>query len=337
MLPVGYLPCTQDPPAGKNMARVIEEMIAEAQAAEAHGWDGCFITEHHQQEDGYLPNPLLMAGLIGMKTTRIKVGTCVLLLPLYLPVRVAEDCAVVDQATRGRLILSVGVGYQQHDFDAFEIPIESRARRTEEALEILRRSWKGERFSYSGNHFKLNDTLVTPPPFQASGPPVWMASWTPPGLRRAARIADGWIADPVQSLPVIKGFADRYRAECAKLGRRPFICLMRDAVIADSMAAAEAESGPTMVTHRFYYKYRAYVPDEYIKDVKRPEDFNFKIAAKDRLIVGSAKDCLEQLQMWQEAIRPDYLILRIRQPGGPSHEKALHAIQTFGKSVIPRL
>ena len=54
MLPVGYLPCTQDPPAGKNMARVIEEMIAEAQAAEAHGWDGCFITEHHQQEDGYL-------------------------------------------------------------------------------------------------------------------------------------------------------------------------------------------------------------------------------------------------------------------------------------------
>jgi alkanesulfonate monooxygenase SsuD/methylene tetrahydromethanopterin reductase-like flavin-dependent oxidoreductase (luciferase family) len=94
------------------MARVIEEIVAEAQAAEASGWDGCFITEHHQQEDGYLPNPLLMAGLIGMKTRRIKVGTCVLLLPLYHPVRVAEDCAIVDQATRGRLVLSIGVGYQ---------------------------------------------------------------------------------------------------------------------------------------------------------------------------------------------------------------------------------
>jgi len=337
MLPVGYLPCTQDPPAGKNMARVIDEMIAEAQAAEASGWDGCYITEHHQQEDGYLPNPLLMAGLIGMKTQRIKVGTCVLLLPLYHPVRVAEDCAVVDQATKGRLVLSIGVGYQQHDFDAFEVPIESRTRRTEEALEILRQSWKGERFSYAGDHFKLKDTLVTPPPFQPSGPPVWMASWTPPGLRRAARIADGWIADPVQSLPVIKGFADRYRNECAKLGRKPYICLMRDAVIGDSMAAAEAESGPTMVTHRFYYKYGAYVPDDYLKDVKSPEEFSFKIAAKDRLIVGSTKDCLDQLQMWKEAIRPDYLILRIRQPGGPSHAKALQAIRAFGDSVIPRL
>lgn len=337
MLPVGYLPCTQDPPAGKNMARLIDEMIAEAQAAEASGWDGCFITEHHQQEDGYLPNPLLMAGLIGMKTARIKVGTCVLLLPLYLPVRVAEDCAVVDQATRGRLVLSVGVGYQQHDFDAFEIPIDSRARRTEEALEILRRSWKGDRFSFDGVHFKFKDTLVTPRPYQPSGPPVWMASWTPPGLRRAARLADGWIADPVQSLPVIKSFAGRYRAECAKLGRKPFICLMRDAVIADSMAAAEAESEPTMVTHRFYFKYGAYVPDDYTRDVKSPGDFTFRVAAKDRLIVGSSADCLEQLQMWKEEIRPDYLILRIRQPGGPSHEKALRAIRTFGDSVIPRL
>jgi alkanesulfonate monooxygenase SsuD/methylene tetrahydromethanopterin reductase-like flavin-dependent oxidoreductase (luciferase family) len=210
-------------------------------------------------------------------------------------------------------------------------------RRTEEALEVLRRGWKGERFSFDGIHFHLTDALVTPPPFQLFGPPVWMASWTPPGLRRAARLADGWIADPVQSLPVIKGFADRYRAECAKLGRKPFFCLMRDAVIADSMAAAEAESSPTMVTHRFYYKYGAYVPDDYIKDVKRPEDFTFKIAAKDRLIVGSPKECLDQLRIWQDAVAPDYLILRIRQPGGPSHDKALHAIRAFGESVIPLL
>jgi alkanesulfonate monooxygenase SsuD/methylene tetrahydromethanopterin reductase-like flavin-dependent oxidoreductase (luciferase family) len=337
MLPVGYLPCTQDPPAGKNIARVIDEIVAEAQAAEASGWDGCFITEHHQQEDGYLPNPLLTAGLVAMKTKRIKVGTCVLLLPLYHPVRVAEDCAVVDQASHGRLILSIGVGYQQHDFDAFEVPISARVARTEEGLEIMRRSWKGDRFTFDGTQFKLKDTLVTPPPFQAGGPPVWMASWTPPGLRRAARIADGWIADPVQSLPVIKGFAERYRAECAKLGRKPYICLMRDAVFADSMTAAEAASAPTMTTHRFYFKYGAYVPDDYIKDVKSPEEFSFKTAAKDRLIVGSPEDCLDQLQVWREAIRPDYLILRIRQPGGPSHEQAVAAIRSFGESVIPKV
>jgi len=319
------------------MTRVIEEILAEAQAAEASGWDGCFITEHHQQADGYLPNPLLMAGLVGMKTQRIKVGTCVLLLPLHHPVHVAEDCAVIDLATRGRLILSIGVGYQPHDFDAFEVPVAERATRTEEALEVMRHCWSGKRFSYSGKHFHYKDTLVTPTPFQQPGPPVWMASWTPPGLRRAGKMADGWIADPVQCLPVIKDYATRYRTAAQKAGSNPYICLMRDAVIANSMKEAETESGPTMYTHRFYFQYGAYVPDEYLKDVKRPEDLSFAKAAKDRLIVGSPDNCLEQLQRWQAEIQPDYLILRFRQPGGPSHQKTLEAIRLFGEKVIAKL
>ena len=112
---------------------------------------------------------------------------------------------------------------------------------------------------------------------------------------------------------------------------------MRDAVIAESMAEAEVQSGPTMVTHRFYFNYGAYVPDEYLKDVKRAEDLTFALAAKDRLVVGAANDCLEQLLKWKEEIRPDYLIIRLRQPGGPLHHKALEAIRAFGASVIPGL
>ena len=337
MIPVGYLPCTQDPPSGANMTRVIDELMAEAQAAEASGWDGCFLTEHHQQEDGYLPNPLLLAGMVGMKTQRLKVGTCVLLMPLHHPVHVAEDSAVVDLATGGRLVLSLGVGYQPHDFDAFEIPVTERAKRTEEAIDIIRHSWTGKRFSYEGKHFNYKDTLITPTPSQQPGPPIWMASWTPVGLRRAGRMADGWIADPVQCLPVIKDYATRYRAAAEKAGRKPHICLMRDAIVSDSMAGAEAESEPTMYTHRFYFQYGAYVPDEYLKDVKKPEDMTFAQTAKDRLIVGSPDDCLEQLLHWKEEIQPDYLIIRLRQPGGPSHEGTLKAIQTFGEKVIPKL
>jgi alkanesulfonate monooxygenase SsuD/methylene tetrahydromethanopterin reductase-like flavin-dependent oxidoreductase (luciferase family) len=337
MIRVGYLPCTQDPPSGANMTRVIDEIMAEAQMAEASGWDGCFISEHHQQADGYLPNPLLMAGLVGMRTQRLTVGTSVLLLPLYQPVHVAEDCAMIDLATQGRLILGVGVGYQVPDFMAFEVPIAERAARTAEALAILRHCWSGQRFSFSGKHFYYQDTLITPVPLQRPGPPVWMAAWSPAGLQRAARLADGWLADPVQSLPIVKGNANRYRAAAAEAGRTPFICLMRDAVIANSMPEAEAASGPTMYTHRFYFQYGAYVPDEYLQDVTRPEDLSFAKAAKDRLIVGSAEDCLAQLQRWQAEIQPDYLIIRFRQPGGPTHQKTLEAIRAFGEQVIPKL
>ncbi len=334
---VGYLPCTQDPPQGENIARVMNEIVAEAQAAEANGFDGCFITEHHQQDDGYLPNPLLVAGLVGMKTQRIKVGTCVLLLPLHHPVHVAEDCAIIDQATQGRLVLSLGVGYQPHDFDAFGVNIKERAGRTEEGVDIIRRCWQGERFSFSGKHFRFQDTLITPHPYQRPGPPIWMASWTPVGLARAGRIADGWIADPVQCLPVIKDYATRYRAEAEKHGKKPFICLMRDAVMAGSRKEAEAESGPTLYTHRFYFRHGAYVPDEYLKDVKQAEDLTFDKIAQDRLVAGSPEECLEQLKHWQEEIRPDYLIIRFRQPGGPPHAKALEAIRLLGEKVLPHL
>lgn len=337
MLPVGYLPCTQDPPDGRNMGRVIDEIVAEARMCESSGWDGCYITEHHQQIDGYIPNPLLTAGLIGMQTKRIRVGTCVLLLPLHQPVQVAEDCSIVDLATHGRLTLSVGVGYQQIDFDAFGVPISERGTRTDEGIEILRRAWKGERFSFEGKHFKLKDALISPAPHQPGGPRIWIAAWTPPGLRRAGRLGDGWIADPIQSLPVIKDFAQRYREAATKAGRRPYICLMRDAVIASTMKEAESESAPTMVTHRFYFEHGAYVPDRYIEGVKTADQLDFAKITEDRLIVGSPGDCLEQLTMWKEEIKPDYLIVRFRQPGGPSHQRALQMIRQFGEQVIPKL
>ena len=241
MIRVGYLACTQDPPSGANMTRVIDETIAEAQMAEASGWDSCFISEHHQQADGYLPNPLLMAGLIGMRTQRLTVGTSVLLLPLYQPVHVAEDCAVIDLATQGRLILGVGVGYQEPDFAAFEVPIAERATRTEEALAILRHCWSGQRFSFSGTHFHYHDALITPVPLQRPGPPVWMAAASPAGLRRAARLADGWLADPIQSLPIVKGNASRYRAAAA--AGRPYALYLSHARCGDRQQHARGGSG----------------------------------------------------------------------------------------------
>lgn len=337
MLPVGYFPCTQDPPDGRNVAGLIEELVEQAELCEEVGFDGFFFTEHHQQEDGYLPSPVLMAGMIGMRTRRIKVGTCVLLAPLYHPIRLAEDIAVVDQATRGRMVAALGIGYQPHDFDAVGVPVKQRARRTEESVEILRQAWTGEPFSYDSRYHTIENVRVTPRAYQDGGPPIWLAGWVPAGLERAGRMGDGWIADPIQSLPVIKRYADQYREEAAKHGRKPYIVLMRDCVIGESWDACVAKSEPTMITHRWYYHYDAYVPDDYIKDVKSPEDLTFDIAAKDRLIAGSPEQCLEQLQMWKEVVQPDYVMLRMRQPGGPPQAEALADIRRFGEQVIPNL
>lgn len=337
MLPVNFFPCTQDPPNGDNIGRVIQEIFEQAELCEQVGFDGFFFTEHHQQEDGYLPNPVLMAGLVGARTKTLKVGTCVLLQPLYHPIRLAEDIAVIDQATGGRVVIGAGIGYQGPDFDAVGISAKGRAPRTEEGVEIMRKAWTGEPFSYPSRYHTIENVRVTPRPSQPGGPPIWLAAWSPPGIARAARMADGWIADPIQSVSVIKAEADEYRALAKKAGRKPYICLMRDCIIGDSPEDAEKKSEPTMFTHRYYFEGGGYVMDEHLKDVKSAADLTFAVAAKDRLIAGTAEQCLDQLKMWEEVIQPDSLMLRLQQPGGPAHEQVLADIRTFGDKVIPHL
>lgn len=334
---IGYMPCTQDPPRGENVAAVIDEIVAEAQAVEEAGFAGCFLPEHHQQEDGYLSNALIVAGLIGMKTERIDVGTCATVLPLIHPIHVAEDSAIIDQATKGRLVLSVGVGYQPQDFAAFGVNVKQRVGRTEEGIAILRQAWKGERFSFEGKYFQFDDVLTAPRAYRRKGPPIWMGSWSPPGIDRAARLADGWLSDPLQSLPVVKEYTQQYRAAAVSHGRKPYVVLMRDAVIAASREEALAQSGPIVATHRQYFDFGVHAEDEYLKDVKRAEDLTVEHLAKERVLFGSPSDCLEQLRYIADELDPDYLILRMRFNGEPSHTQTLETIGMIGQQVLPHL
>ena len=337
MTPVGYFPRSQDPPDGKNISNLIKELVEQAELCEKVGFDGFYFTEHHQQSVGSLPSPVLSSGMVGMRTTRLKVGTCVLLSPLYHPIRLAEDIAVVDQATEGRMVAAMGIGYQPDDFDAFGVSIKERAARTEESVEILKTAWKGERFSYPSRFHKIENVRVTPSSFQKNGPPIWLAGWVPAGLKRAARMGDGWIADPIQSLEVIRDYANQYRVEAKKQNRKPFVVLMRDCIIGENWEAVVSKSGPTMATHKWYFHYGAYVKDEHIKNIATEEELTFETIAKERLIAGSPEQCLEQLKYWKDEVKPDYIMLRMRQPGGPIQTEALKDIKLFGDKVIGNL
>lgn len=334
---IGYMPCTQDPPDGANVARVLDEIVAEAQAIERSGFDGFFIPEHHQQADGYLSNALLVAGLVGVRTERIDIGTCATVLPLIHPIHLAEDSAIVDQATKGRLILSVGIGYQPQDFALFGVDPKQRVPRTEEGVSILRLAWRGEPFSFAGKHFRFEDVRAAPRPFRPFGPPIWMGSWSAPGIDRAARLADGWLSDPLQSLPVVKEYARQYRDAAARHGRRPYVILMRDAVIAERREDAFAKSGPILAAHRQYFEFGIHGADDYLKDVQRPEDLTVELLAQERVLFGSPQDSLEHLRRIRAELSPDYLILRLRFGGEPAHAESLRMIELLGERVLPHL
>src|SRR5262247_2802529 len=153
-----------NPPRGEHLDRAIDEVIAEAQLAEASGFDSCFFGEHHQDRDGFLPSPLIVATAVAAHTRRLRVGTSVILLPLHHPVRVAEDVITLDLVSKGRVIIGVGVGYQQADFRPFNVAMTDRAALFEEGVEILRRCWSGETFSFQGKHYTLQDIQIRPRP-----------------------------------------------------------------------------------------------------------------------------------------------------------------------------
>jgi len=170
-------------------AEVIEQIVW----AEGLGYDDVWLTEHHFAEDGHAPSPLLQAAAIAVKTRKIRIGTSVLLLPLYHPVRVAEDGATIDILSGGRFELGVGIGYRVEEFTGLGIPRSQRGGRANEGLEIIRRLWEGETVTFNGKYFQIENVRLTPEPVQRPRPPLWVGGFGDAAVKRAARLGDGFI------------------------------------------------------------------------------------------------------------------------------------------------
>lgn len=334
---------TEDPPAGAHIDRVIDEACVEAQVAEECGFDGCFAVENHQMPNGMIPSPLILAAAVAARTKRIRVGTDIVILPLYHPVRVAEDGAVIDNLSKGRFILGVASGFLRSDFAAFGVPFSRRVSLFEEGVEIIRRAWTEERFSFVGKRFDLKNLSIMPRPMQKPHPPIWVGALSAEGVKRAARIGDAWASTPMHNLAGIKRLARIYREHAEKRGKRPSVALMLWAWTAENRvkALAEYEKG-VMRTVRDYWTFGAFHVegheefDPWASRAKTEAEVTFD-NVRDRVILGSPEECIEQIQEWQEATGADYCVLRFRHAEGPSHEHAVRALRLFGEKVIARV
>ncbi len=325
-----------NPPHGEHLERCIDETSAEAQHAESSGFDAFFFGEHHQDKDGFLPSPLLVCTAIAARTTRLKVGTSVLLLPLYHPIHVAEDAATMDLIAHGRTILGVGIGYQEADFNMFGVPRAERVRRFEEGVAIIRQCWSGERFSFDGKHYQLSDVQMRPRPFQRPGPPLWIGAWASAAVRRAGRLADAWVAGPSKPLDMMQPLTTHYREAAQEAGREPCVILMRDAWVAESRDEAERVYGPEVMTaYKYYWRNQALA----FQGITSEAAFTLDTMADDRLILGTPDECVQQIHRWSEALGTTYMVFRLRHAhsGGPPHAAIMRAIELFGARVIPQL
>lgn len=179
--------CRRTPDSDMTMTDVYDATIEQAAFADELGFDHAWFTEHHFLEDGYLPAFQPLAGAIAARTNNIRISTDIALMPLYHPIRLAEELAILDHISHGRMELGLGMGYVPEEFKAFGVPLKNRVSMTEEGIQILRLAWGDGPFSFDGKRYQLDNVDVHPKPVQPGGPPLWIAAMSTPGAMRAAR------------------------------------------------------------------------------------------------------------------------------------------------------
>jgi len=199
----------RNPQPGTNKAELYQAAIEMAVWADARGFDTVQFSEHHGSPDGYIPSPIVLASAIAARTKRIKIRFGVILLPLHDPIRLAEDLAVLDIVSNGRLTVAFGAGYAAHEFEMFGVDLKDRVKLIEEGIAAIKSAWTGEPFTYRGRHAR-----VMPTPVQQPRPAIWLGGSSPAAARRAARVADYFYSGEA-------ALYEAYREECLKLGRDP--------------------------------------------------------------------------------------------------------------------
>jgi alkanesulfonate monooxygenase SsuD/methylene tetrahydromethanopterin reductase-like flavin-dependent oxidoreductase (luciferase family) len=148
-------------PTLRNWKTLFEEGVEQIQYSEEVGFDYCLIAEHHFSNYGNSPSPLLQALYIGQRTRRIKIATGILVLPIWQPLRLAEEVAVLDNLIDGRFICGVGRGYHPHEMGRFGISLEESHQRFNETLDVLIKAWtQDESFAYHGEYIKVPDEVT---------------------------------------------------------------------------------------------------------------------------------------------------------------------------------
>jgi alkanesulfonate monooxygenase SsuD/methylene tetrahydromethanopterin reductase-like flavin-dependent oxidoreductase (luciferase family) len=206
--------------AGPSDSQGYENFVQYVVEAEELGFESLFLVEHHFTGIGQVSSSLSLLAYLAAKTSKIRLGTGVVVLPWHNPVLVAEQAATLDLLSNGRLDLGVGRGYRKPEFDGFCVPMEEAQERFDEAVEVIRKAWTSAgRFSHHGKRWNYDNIVVEPPVRQYPHPPMWLGAVSADSIRRAAREGYNLLLDQVASVAEVGERIAIFREECERVGR----------------------------------------------------------------------------------------------------------------------
>ena len=206
-------------PQSENLRESLKDLFSLVEYAAELQYDSVYAI-HHYVANLQTPQVISMTGALLRYSGDMNVGTAILLLPFMHPVHVAEEYATLDHLADGKLILGVGAGYRDAEFDAFSLNKRERGSRLSESIDVIRKLWTGEPVYHQGKYFSLDGQKISVKPLQKDGPPIWVGAGAFPAIERAARIGDAWLAP---GNPPTEGWFDeaisRYKSALSEAGR----------------------------------------------------------------------------------------------------------------------
>jgi len=309
------------------------QCVQQAMVARDVGFDA-LAAGHHYVSPPYqsLQNLPLLARLAA-DTAPMELVLAVTLLAMLNPVQTAEEVATLDVMSEGRAVFGVGIGYREEEFAAFGLDVKDRVPRMLEGLSLIKRLWTEEAVTHQGRFFNLREATSTIRPVRRPTPPIWIAANADAAVKRTGRLGYPWFINPHAALPTIERQWGLYKEALAGAGHaipaaRPIILELH---VAPTREEAVATAQPYLEG-----KYAAYAA--WGQDKALPGQESFRVAfdelARDRFILGSPQDVIEQLEARIARLDSNYFIFRAGWPGMEAW-KVLKALEIMGSDVLP--
>jgi alkanesulfonate monooxygenase SsuD/methylene tetrahydromethanopterin reductase-like flavin-dependent oxidoreductase (luciferase family) len=313
---------------GKPVPELYQDIEAQAILADQLGFDAIYLAEHHFEIYGRMPAPLVFLARLSGLTTRLGLGTAVVEAPHYHPLRLAEDAALVDLLSGGRLRLGVGSGARNKpaEFARFGIPIDQKSARTLEIVEILRQAFDDGCVDFRGRYYAYEQIEMNPRPIQPAQRLLWLAAsdtTVEVAGERGYRLQIPRVGPAGRHVQLVQ----RYRAALA--GKPGFVTQLRFVYVAETEQAAREQ---TRLTFARYAKYDCGVDWD---GCTGGAEYN-ALAQQMNMVIGTPDQAIEQLLAWHGETGFDEIMCQV-YAAGMRHADTLRSIELLGCEVLPRL
>jgi luciferase family oxidoreductase group 1 len=327
-------------PSARSSREIYARGVEIAQAAETLGFRNVWLAEHHFSTYGYLSRPVQLATYIAARTTRLRVGTAVIVVPLHHPLVIAEEIATLDLLAGGRVDVGLGRGYQHHEFERFGLELESSRARWEESIDVILKALTGGPFTYDGKFFKIPETTIFPQPVQAPRPPIWITAQSPDSVegavRRGFNVLTGGFGVPLERMAEFRRLFDRLVAE-VKPPEPLHVGVQRAVYVTDSAADARAAAEEARWNMRVTLSLRNHyerVEHGHAIPVPAPKEPDVDDLLDRFLVIGTPDTVIRQ-------------IARVREQVGITHfncsfwfgdlpqARVLRSMELFARDVMP--